>query len=683
MSERAPASGRSIGRLLVANRGEIARRICNSAKAMGIETVAVHSDPDADMPFVREADLAVPLGGTTSSESYLDIDALIGAALRAGADAVHPGYGFLSESADFARAVIAAGLIWVGPSPEAIEAMGSKIEARRSMEAAGVPILPGAILDRSLPDPSALEDEIGLPLMIKASSGGGGRGMRVVCRREELAGAIEAAAREAAGAFGDDTLFVERYLEGARHVEIQIFGDRTGQVISLFERDCSVQRRHQKIIEEAPSPAVDRELRRSLGEAAVMAGEALDYVGAGTVEFLVVPGGDFFFLEVNTRLQVEHPVTESITGLDLVALQLRVASGEQLPPEAQEAEIEGHAIEARVYAEDPANSFLPVSGTVSTLRFPDTVRVDSGVESGSSVSPYYDPLIAKVIAHGPTREEARAKLAASLSRAHIDGLTTNRDFLVGVLESADFRIGDVDTGFLERNEPAELARPAIEEDGVAIHAAAAAIWEQDRARRRAPVLAAIPSGWRNNHYRGQLRRYLRSDAHRRSSPEAIEVTYELDRRGSLHRIEVGDRLGDEATVKSISDDAVEIVVDGMRHRVGVRPGAEGIIHTQSVLGTLALEPTGSSSPVAAEDSVSEGRLASPMPGAVLKVMAAAGDEVEAGQTLAVLEAMKMEHEIVAPHDGTVTEMMVSESDQVEARQVLAVLEARAPGDPGG
>ncbi|HKN99442.1 MAG TPA: biotin carboxylase N-terminal domain-containing protein, partial [Pseudonocardiaceae bacterium] len=438
-----------IRRLLVANRGEIARRVFRTCRTLGIQTVAVCSDPDADAPFAAEADVAVRLPGATPGETYLRADGIVAAAVRAGADAVHPGYGFLSENADFARAVLAAGLTWVGPDPDAIEAMGSKIAAKKRMAAAGVPVLPEL-------DPGAV-GESDLPLLVKASAGGGGRGMRIVRTTAELADAVALARQEAESAFGDGTVFCEPLVEGARHVEVQILADRHGTVWALGERECSIQRRHQKIVEETPSPAVDAELRAQLCAAGVAAARAIDYVGAGTVEFLLGADGRFHFLEVNTRLQVEHPVTECVFGLDLVAWQLAIAEGTRLPAEPPAPR--GHAIEVRLYAEDPAADWRPQSGTVQRFAVPDVdaefavpagygLRLDSGVADGGSVSTFYDPMLAKVIAHGPDRASAARRLAAALAGTRLHGLVTNRDLLVNVLRHNDFLAGATDTGFL-------------------------------------------------------------------------------------------------------------------------------------------------------------------------------------------------------------------------------------------
>ena len=527
----------SISKLLIANRGEIASRIIRTARVMDITTVAVFSDPDAGLPYVAEADEAVRLPGAAPAETYLRGDALIAAAAATGADAVHPGYGFLSENAGFARACAAAGLTFVGPSPRAIEAMGSKTAAKELMAAAGVPVLPSAVFDSAVsgdgagPDPAELRkagEDIGFPLLVKAAYGGGGRGMRIVGGPDEIADAVASARREAASAFGNGTVFLERFVESPRHIEVQILGDQAGTVVHLFERECSIQRRYQKIIEEAPSPAVNGELRTRLCQAAVAAGQAIGYVGAGTVEFVLDSSGRFFFLEVNTRLQVEHPVTELITGLDLVRLQLEIASGQPLPPHVREmgyremglgemalgemgrtgpgsagagsagAGFTGHAIEARLYAEDVPAGYLPASGDLHTLEIgpADGLRVDAGFASGTRVSTFYDSMLAKVIGYGPTRDDARRVLASALSRARLHGVVTNRDLLVGILREPEFAAGAIDTGYLARHQPAELCPPAGRAGPV--HLLAVALAGQARRREEAPVLATLPSGWRNN-----------------------------------------------------------------------------------------------------------------------------------------------------------------------------------------
>jgi len=677
------APARPITRLLVANRGEIARRIMASARAMGIATVAVHSDPDAQSPHVLEADLAVRLPGSTAAETYLRADLLIEAARATGADAVHPGYGFLSESGAFARAVEAAGLVWVGPPPAAIDAMGSKIGSKELMRAADVPTLPSITVDGdALPDPGAV-DALGWPVLVKASAGGGGRGMRIVERPEDLADALAGARREAASAFGDGTVFLERYVTAPRHIEVQVLADAHGAVVALFERECSIQRRHQKIIEEAPSPAVGPGLRARLSEAAVAAARAVGYVNAGTVEFVVDADGEPAFLEMNTRLQVEHPVTEAVCGLDLVRLQLLVAQGAPLPEEVHAAAArgpQGHAIEARLYAEDPAAGWRPSTGRLERFavgRDRPGIRVDSGVADGDVVSPQYDPMLAKVIAHAPTRAEAAAALAAALAEAQIHGVTTNRDLLVRTLRTPGFLDGATDTGFLERHGLDVLAAPLADAAATARHAVAAALAAQADRRRHAGALGGIPSGWRGNPWDRQEVSYDNGE-------DTVAVAYRLERR--THRapegraqqvLEVlvdGEDRGLE--VLAAGPDAVVVAEAGVArryavHRVGPVSWVDG--------------PDGSSRLVevdrlpAPAEVVAEGSSLAPMPGSVVRVAVAVGDPVAAGDTLVVLEAMKMEHTVQATAAGTVAEVAVAEGDQVETGQALVVVEAGTDG----
>ncbi len=633
-------------KLLVANRGEIARRVFRTARAMGIATVAVFSDPDADAPHVREADEAVHLAGATPAETYLDIDRVLDAAIRTGADAVHPGYGFLSENADFARACLAAGLTFVGPSPEAIEAMGSKIAAKELMVAAGVPVL-GAE---------------GFPLLVKAAFGGGGRGMRIARTEAELAEALAVAEREARAAFGDGTVFVERYVERPRHVEVQIFGDTHGKVIHLFERECSIQRRYQKVIEEAPSPAVGPELREALCAAAVAAGRALHYVGAGTVEFVLDPSGDFFFLEVNTRLQVEHPVTELVTGLDLVELQLRVAMGEPLDVEPW---LRGHAVEARLYAEDVPAGFVPTSGRIERFLVPpvEGVRVDAGYEDGSTVSTFYDAMLAKVVAHGDTREHAVGRLVEALAGSHVHGLPTNRQLLVSVLRHPEFAAGRLDTGFLERHDPVRLGTEPFDP----LHAVAAALAGQAARRAAAVVQRTIPSGWRNVATGLHRTRYLVGD-------REVEVGYALGRAGD--RIEVDGTALVDVRVWQATPTLVDLTVEGVRRRFDVQlRGATAHVDglgVSAVLEELERLPEPGS-------RVAAGSLTAPLPGSVVAVHVAVGDEVVAGQPLVVLEAMKMQHSVAAVEAGTVAEVTVAVGDQVDGGAVLVVVDG-AGGD---
>ena len=640
--------------LLVANRGEIARRIFRTARGMGIRTVAVFSDADAGAPHTHEADAAVHLAGNAPADTYLNIAAVLEAARRTGADAIHPGYGFLSENAGFARACHAAGITFVGPSPEAIEAMGSKTAAKDLMAAAGVPVLPGATVE-SHSNIAALGGAIGFPLLVKAAFGGGGRGMRVVRQEGDLADAVASAQREAGAAFGDATVFLERYVENPRHIEVQVFGDTQGNVVHLFERECSVQRRYQKIIEEAPSPAVTPELRDLLCGAAVAAARALSYVGAGTVEFVLAPDAQVFFLEVNTRLQVEHPVTELVTGLDLVEAQLRVARGEPLPSELCDGRLNGHAIEARLYAEDVRAGFAPVSGRIDRLRFPirPGIRVDSGYEDGSVVSTSYDAMLAKVIAWAPTRMEAAAILAAELTAADVHGPLTNRDLLVNVLEHPAFLAGETDTGVLVRPDcTAALAGDDTRRE----HAIAAALAGQ--AERRAGQ--RTPSGWRNVPTALQHTDF------------GIDVGYRFDRSGVY--VEV-DGVAVDVVLHTATATSVDLTVGGVRRAVDVhRVGRT--VYVDDARGSSALvEEERFAVPVTAALA---GSLLATLPGAVVGVLGAVGDVVAAGDVLVVIEAMKMEHRIASTSNGVITEICVSVGDQVEAGMVLAVVQDEAP-----
>jgi propionyl-CoA carboxylase alpha chain len=645
--------------LLVANRGEIARRVFRTARAMGVGTVAVYSDADADAPFVAEAQASVHLPGNAPSDTYLRGDLVIAAALAAGADAVHPGYGFLSEDAAFARAVLDAGLIWVGPPPAAIDAMGSKIEAKALMSDAGVPVLPGGEVSAGT-DLVALAEGIGYPVLVKASAGGGGRGMRVVEAADQLADAVASAQREAESAFGSGRVFLERYVQRPRHVEVQVVADAHGQVFALGERDCSLQRRHQKVVEEAPSPAVTPAVRERLLAAAVTAARAVDYRGVGTVEF-VLSGEQFWFLEMNTRLQVEHPVTELVTGLDLVRLQLLVADGQALPASLADVTVTGHAVEARLYAEDAAAGFLPSTGTLSRFDVPGDIRVDSGVETGSVVGVHYDAMLAKVVAHGATREEATAKLAAALAGARVHGVTTNRDLLVRVLRSPEWRDGEVDTGHLERADLLALAAPTLPEQGRRLHAVAAALAAAAGRRAGATALAGLPTGWRN----------LRSQP-QRASYDGLVVTYAHGRDGLTVTVD-GTPL-DGVRLWSASSSLVDLQVAGVRRRYEV-----------SVVGgtTWVDSPLGSSAMVEDEplplpgSALAPGSLTAPMPGTVLRVSAGVGAQVAEGDVLLVLEAMKMEHAVRAPVAGTVTALEVQAGQQVDAGAVLAVVESAA------
>ncbi|MGB6059111.1 MAG: biotin carboxylase N-terminal domain-containing protein [Microthrixaceae bacterium] len=661
--------------VLVANRGEIARRVFRTCRDLGIGTVAVHSDSDAASPYVREADAAVHLPGDTAAETYLRIELLIDAAQRSGADAVHPGYGFLSESAEFAEAVQTAGLTWIGPSPQAIRSMGSKIESKKLMADAGVPVLQQL-------DPSSIT-EADLPVLIKASAGGGGRGMRIVSTLQDLPGDINLARAEAQAAFGDPTVFCEPYLVSGHHVEVQVMGDASGAIAVLGERECSIQRRHQKVVEESPSPLLERidGVREAMFEAARKAGEAISYVGAGTVEFIADDQGRFFFLEMNTRLQVEHPVTEMVTGLDLVALQIQVAQGQSL--ELEETSSSGHSIEVRLYAEDPSADYRPSSGTLHrfeldrvTAEFNNPagagVRLDSGVESSTVVGTNYDPMLAKVISWAPGRGEAIRRLRAALESATIHGLVTNRSHLVSILGHDAFAAGLTDTGFLVDHHD-DLVGPdpdasigSIEASAVEVSAIAAALAMAAAARRAAPVLAGIPSGWRNVRSQPQVRGFRISDG------ATIDVAYELTRDG-LNL--VSPELGDDPSLISAGPGEVVLEIAGVREsfRVSTYPG---LVCVDSRRGNVSLVPA--SRFPEAQDEVVPGSLLAPMPGSIVRLAVEIGQPVSKGDPLMWLEAMKMQHEIRSPSDGVVEALGVSEGQQVEVGAVLAIVADASP-----
>ena len=650
----------AIGTLLVANRGEIARRVFRTARAMGMRCVAVFSDADADAPFVAEADVAVRLPG-----GYLDGDAVVAAAVEAGADAVHPGYGFLAENAGFARAVTAAGLVWVGPGPEAIEAMGDKLAAKAAAAAAGVPTLP------SSEDPGDPGD-VGFPLMVKAAAGGGGKGMRLVSDPADLPAAVAAARREAMGGFGDDTVFLERYLRRCRHIEVQILGDTHGNVVHLGERECSIQRRHQKIIEESPSTAVDDGLRAAMGDAAVRLATSIGYCSAGTVELLVDDEtGEFFFLEVNTRLQVEHPVTEEVTGIDLVREQLRVAAGEPLGYTQADIAFAGCAVEARLYAEDPAAGFLPAVGTLAAFAPPadPAVRWDSGVEAGTEVGLDFDPMLAKVIAHAPTRAEAAGRLALALECLHMGGVTTNRHFLVAALRSDAFLAGDTTTDFIERVDPSRAAVLQVAECQQS--AVAAAMWLQAAERQQATTLGWMPGGWR--HGRLPPERVELAVATADGAVE-VKVRYRPRRDGSfVVRAEcAGDEVEAPATIAAWSPESLDLEWSG--RRIGYAVAADGErLHLTGDSETVTVAVLARFG--APDRGLAAGGFAAPMPGVIVEVRVTPGEPVAAGSTLVVMEGMKMEHHVSAPCDGTVTQVLVAPGDQVDNGSPLLVFEA--------
>lgn len=662
-----------ITRVLVANRGEIARRVFATCRRLGLGTVAVYTEPDAAAPHVAEADARVRLAKTND---YLNAEAIIAAARAAGADAIHPGYGFLSENADFAAAVAEAGLTWVGPPVNAVRAMGSKIESKKLMASAGVPVL-----DELDPD-SVTQAQ--LPVLVKASAGGGGRGMRVVRELSALAGEVAAAQREAQSAFGDPTVFCERYLPTGHHVEVQVLADTHGTVWAVGERECSIQRRHQKIIEEAPSPLVERipGMRAKLFDAARLAASAIGYAGAGTVEFLADDDGEFFFLEMNTRLQVEHPVTEETTGLDLVELQLAVADGDRLdaePPAAQ-----GHSIEARLYAEDPARGWQPQAGLVHTFDVPGSraqfaslgqrtgIRLDSGIVDGSVVSIHYDPMLAKVISYAPTRRQAALVLADALARTRLHGLRTNRELLVNVLRHQAFLDGATDTAFFDTHGLAQLSAPLSDESVVRLSAIAAALADAAHNRASAAAFASMPSGWRNLTSGYQVKTYTddEDNEHR--------IEYRFTRTGL-------ELAGNEAVhlVSSAPEEVVLADVNGVACRFAVArygPTLEDV-YVDSARGPVHLNAV----PRFPEpgSAVAKGSLVAPMPGNVIRLGAQVGDSVTAGQPLIWLEAMKMEHTITAPSDGVLSSLAVTSGQQVEVGAVLAIVEAPENGQVKG
>jgi 3-methylcrotonyl-CoA carboxylase alpha subunit len=658
--------------LLVANRGEIACRVMKSARRLGLTTIAVYSEADAEARHVALADEAQLIGLAPAAESYLNIEAVIAAACAAGAEAVHPGYGFLSENADFAEACTAAGLIFVGPSPQAIRAMGSKIKAKEIMAKAGVPLVPGYHgADQSDEALAAAAEATGFPLLIKASAGGGGKGMRVVEAAEDFAEALAGARREALGAFGDAEVLLEKYLQRPRHIEIQVFADHQGAVVHLFERDCSLQRRHQKVLEEAPAPGIDPAERAAMGAAAVAAAKAIDYLGAGTVEF-IVEAGAFHFMEMNTRLQVEHPVTEMVTGIDLVEWQLRVAAGEALPLTQEKIALEGHAVEARIYAEDPAKGFLPASGDLKVLQYPaegEGLRVDAGAAAGEAITPHYDPMFAKVIAWGPDRRAALTRLRRGLAELRVVGVKTNGAFLHALVSHPDVQAGPVDTGFIARNAAALMPPEGPVPDEVLALAALAELLRHSAEAKAQAVRSNDPfspfnlvTGWRIN-----VETHSSITFHDSDGEKTVIVHYRPE----------GYRFGLPGG---------EILVRGRLQEDGrLRAELDGRWLTASVFwgeGTLAvflgaeLHVLRCHDPLALDSEVPAGsdRLLAPMPGRVVEIKVAQGDRVEAGRALLVMEAMKMEHTVIAPVEGQVKEIHVAEGDLVEDGAELIAFE---------
>ena len=668
-------------KILIANRGEIACRVAATARRLGVKTVAVYSDADAQAKHVAVCDEAVHIGGSAPKESYLRWERIIDAAKATGAQAIHPGYGFLSENEDFAKACADAGLVFIGPPASAINAMGLKAESKRLMEQAQVPLVPG--YHGADQDPALLQreaDRIGYPVLIKASAGGGGKGMRAVDKSEDFAAALESCKREAINSFGDDAVLVEKYVQRPRHIEIQVFCDTHGNCVYLFERDCSVQRRHQKVLEEAPAPGMTPELRARMGEAAVAAARAVNYVGAGTVEFIVEqPGGydapeqmKFYFMEMNTRLQVEHPVTEAITGLDLVEWQLRVASGEPLPLKQEDLRITGHAIEARICAENPDNNFLPATGALNVYALPEcvtfergSVRVDSGVRQGDAISPFYDSMVAKLIVHGDTREQALARLDEALAQTHIVGLATNVQFLRRVARTDSFAQAELDTALIQR-EQAVL----FHQEPVGLPLAAAAAVAQTLLHERASE-GADPFSRRDGfHTHGVVQRRFEFEF----AGEHVKASLTYERGGSLTlSVGSGEAMVTSPLVFEQRASGIELQFAGQRTRAAVYPQGE-VDHVFTPLGATqitSIDLLAHSGESAAEG----GRLTAPMPGKVVSFAVKAGDAVTKGQPLAVMEAMKMEHTIAAPSDGVVQELLYAPGDQVTEGAELLKLSA--------
>jgi 3-methylcrotonyl-CoA carboxylase alpha subunit len=649
-------------KILIANRGEIAYRVIRTARRMGIATVAVYSEADAGALHATMADQARLIGPPPARDSYLKGAAIIAAATDTGAQAIHPGYGFLSENAAFAEACAASGLVFIGPPPAAMRAMGSKAAAKALMQQAGVPVVPGYHGDDQ--DPAHLlaeAEKIGFPVLIKASGGGGGRGMRIVTASGEFARALDSAKREALSAFGDDRVLIEKYLTAPRHVEMQVFADTHGNVVHLFERDCSIQRRYQKVVEEAPAPGLAKKMRQAMGEAAVAAAKAVGYVGAGTVEF-IVEKDRFYFMEMNTRLQVEHPVTEAVTGTDLVEWQLRVAAGEKFTRTQKDVALNGHAIEVRLYAENPERGFLPATGALHRLRLPtELARVETGVREGDVVTPFYDAMIAKIIAWGPDRAAARSRLVQALSETGVLGVATNLGFLARVIGDPDFAAAKLDTGFIERRKAALLPPPSPAPN-TALAAAALLCLGEAAANSSDPW--ARREGWRLNAPAASRTLAFRY------GEETLSV--EATASGLGWELRIGERRY-RAAARLAADGAAALTIDGARSRALVLDHGEDIAVFIAGGGWRFVRVDPLAPPAAAD--LSAGRLSAPMPGRVVQLLVAAGDRVSQGQALIVIEAMKMEHTIAAPRDGTVEAVRYAVGDLVDEGTELIALEA--------
>jgi len=658
---------KTLSTLLVANRGEIAVRVMRTARAMGIRTVAVYSDADEDALHVREADQAIRLGGPIVSDSYLNQEKVLAAAIEAGADAIHPGYGFLSENSDFAAACEQANIVFIGPPNQAIEVMGDKARAKRAMLEADVPCIPG-YQDEAQDIETLLgaAEKIGLPVMIKAAAGGGGRGMRLVTESSQLEDAIGLAKSEAQNAFGSSELIIERAVLRPRHVEVQVFADQLGHVVHLGERDCSIQRRHQKVIEESPCPVMTPELRRAMGEAAVNVARAVDYVGAGTVEFLVDEEGRFYFLEMNTRLQVEHPVTELVTGYDLVEWQIRVARGEPLPAEQGDIDLLGHAIEVRLYAEEPEKGFLPSTGPVSLFDFPEVegIRIDSGVASGDEVSPYYDAMVAKIIGYGETREDARRRLLTTLQDGALLGLGNNRNFLIDALEQQTFKDGLATTAFIAENYGDQFNPLKVQGAFVAGGAVLQHLLAMGEAHERAPLVSHELLDW-SSRGRAVSTRDYRIDE--------LEVGVRIETLGAGQYQVLFESQEFLVEFMGMSDTRCELQINGWRENFNFVHESPATLHLANATYSLSLTDYARVSPEGV-DAAAGGTVVAPMHGLLLAIEVSENETVIKGQRLAVLEAMKMQHEITAPGDGVVVEAPGVAGRQVAAGDVMVVLE---------
>lgn len=646
--------------LLIANRGEIARRIIRACRKLGIRSAVVYAQADAQMPFVREADIAIALAGTQAAETYLNIDKILAAAEMAAADALHPGYGFLSENADFARRVMAAGLVWVGPTLEAIAKMGLKAAAKAIAAAEGVPVIPGyrgmeqdteILLEKAL--------EIGFPLLLKASAGGGGKGMRIVHEVEQLTEAIESAKREALKSFGDGTLLIEKYFPSARHIEIQILGDKYGHCIHLLERECSIQRRYQKVVEESPSPVLNEAQRQSMGEAAVKLCKSIGYDNAGTVEFIYTSEGQFYFLEVNTRLQVEHPVTELITGVDLVEWQIRIAEGEPLNLQQSDIQASGYALELRLYAENPLNNFMPVTGTICDYYEPklEGLRYDSGVELGSEIGVYYDPMLAKIIAYGVDRKTTIRRMLTALRQLRCQGLVTNQNFLIALMQDPHFQIGEYDTHFLAKQFSVEktIQLPTDVKIASTIALCLYRSWQRGLNQK---MLTKIPLGWRNNFYQNQQESYF-------CDGEAFQLSYRIEQ--NQYHLQI-DGKAYIAEICMVSDKEIRLLINGVQQSYFIAKANEesqNLYFVQTPLHASVEIAIKDRYPKVEQEKVKGGYIAQ-IPGEITKVLVKEGDTVAEGASLLILVSMKMENTIVAEEAGKVVEVLVKEGDTVQA-----------------